>query len=86
MRKKAALHLDARYVTLIENAYYYSNPPESKMEERKQRPPMHQYIRRLLYRDLNKVNTERIIRQLRKLNWEDESVGFITIFLPNPLL
>ena len=60
MRKKSALHLDARYNTMIENAFYYCNPPEYKREEAKQRPPQHEYIRRLLYRDLNKVTTERV--------------------------
>ena len=60
MRKKAALHLDSRYTTMIENAFYYSNPPDVKMETHKERPPMHEYIRRLLYRDLSKVTTEKV--------------------------
>jgi regulator of nonsense transcripts 2 len=75
MRKKSALHLDSRYAALIENAYYYSNPPEGKQEERKKRPPMHQYIRRLLYKDLNKVGTEKVLRQLRKLPWDDSEIA-----------
>jgi len=74
MRKKNALHLDTRYATLIENAYYYSNPPESNIESKPTRPPLHQYIRRLLYKDLSKVSTERVLRQLRKLDWEDEEL------------
>ena len=60
MRKKAALHLDSRYATMIENAYYYSNPPEAKLETRKERPPMHEYIRKLLYKDLSKITTEKV--------------------------
>jgi len=60
MRKKSALHLDSRYNTMIENAFYYCNPPEYKREEVRQRPPQHQYIRKLLYRDLNKVSTEKV--------------------------
>ena len=60
MRKKAALHFDQRYTTMIENAYYYSNPPEVKQEAEKQRPPMHEYIRKLLYKDLNKITTEKV--------------------------
>ncbi|KAG1674544.1 Regulator of nonsense transcripts 2 [Nymphon striatum] len=35
---------------------------------------MHQYIRKLLYTDLTKVNVEKILRQFRKLNWEDEAI------------
>ena len=61
MRKKNALHLDGRYNTMIENAFYYCNPPEYRREDtRRQRPPQHEYIRRLLYRDLNKVTTEKV--------------------------
>lgn len=74
MRKKAALHFDQRYTTMIENAYYYSNPPEVKQEAEKQRPPMHEYIRKLLYKDLNKITTEKVLRQLRKLNWDDKEI------------
>ena len=60
MRKKAALHLDGRYNTMIENAYYYCNPPEVSKEVKKERPPMQQYIRRLLYKDLSKITTEKV--------------------------
>nr|KAG5696425.1 hypothetical protein BaRGS_020962 [Batillaria attramentaria] len=71
MRKKMALHLDSRYETMIENAYFYSNPPENTQSARQERPPMHNYIRKLLYKDLSKVTTEKVLRQMRKLNWDD---------------
>jgi regulator of nonsense transcripts 2 len=45
IRKKAALSLDSRYVTMVENAYYLVSPPDSPLEAKKERPPMHQYIR-----------------------------------------
>ncbi|KAK3612029.1 hypothetical protein CHS0354_021705 [Potamilus streckersoni] len=76
MRKKAALHLDSRYTTMIENAYYYSNPPDASQVQRKERPPVHEYIRKLLFRDLSKVTTEKVLRQMRKLNWDDPEVSF----------
>lgn len=60
MRKKIALSLDSRYETMIENAYFYSNPPDSSLTARIERPPMHNYIRRLLYKDLSKVTTEKV--------------------------
>ena len=44
-RKKAALSLDSRYVTMVENAYYLVSPPDSPLEARRERPPLHQYIR-----------------------------------------
>ena len=93
LRKKAAMSLDSRYTTMIENAYYSVAPPESsqvvtrkyliKLEkifsyilqvDRKVRPPLHQYIRKLLYTDLNKSNTEKILRQIRKLDWDNPDV------------
>lgn len=74
MRKKVALHMDSRYSTMIENAYYYSNPPEVKHEAKKELPPMHGYIRRLLYKDLNRMSIEKVLRQVRKLNWDDPEV------------
>ncbi|XP_036376152.1 regulator of nonsense transcripts 2-like isoform X1 [Megalops cyprinoides] len=74
MRKKQAMHLDARYVTMVENAYYYCNPPPVEKAVRKKRPPMQEYIRKLLYKDLSKVTTEKVLRQMRKLPWQDVEV------------
>ncbi|XP_076469583.1 regulator of nonsense transcripts 2-like isoform X2 [Babylonia areolata] len=76
MRKKTALSLDSRYETMIENAYFYSNPPENPQSTRVERPPMHNYIRRLLYKDLSKITTEKVLRQMRKLNWDDSEIAF----------
>lgn len=76
MRKKSALHLDSRYTTMIENAFYYSNPPEVQQVAKKIRPPMHEYIRKLLYKDLSKVTTEKVLRQMRKLDWDDTEIAF----------
>uniref|UniRef100_A0A4W3IHW6 Regulator of nonsense transcripts 2 n=1 Tax=Callorhinchus milii TaxID=7868 RepID=A0A4W3IHW6_CALMI len=74
MRKKQAMHLDARYVTMVENAYYYCNPPPVEKTVRKKRPPLQEYIRKLLYKDLSKVTTEKVLRQMRKLAWQDPEV------------
>ncbi|KAJ8261775.1 hypothetical protein GJAV_G00158270 [Gymnothorax javanicus] len=74
MRKKQAMHLDARYVTMVENAYYYCNPPPVEKAVRKKRPPLQEYIRKLLYKDLSKVTTEKVLRQMRKLPWHDSEV------------
>uniref|UniRef100_G3W1Q5 UPF2 regulator of nonsense mediated mRNA decay n=1 Tax=Sarcophilus harrisii TaxID=9305 RepID=G3W1Q5_SARHA len=60
MRKKQAMHLDARYVTMVENAYYYCNPPPAEKTVKKKRPPLQEYIRKLLYKDLSKVTTEKV--------------------------
>ncbi|KAJ3612032.1 hypothetical protein NHX12_020309 [Muraenolepis orangiensis] len=74
MRKKQAQHLDSRYVTMVENAYYYCNPPPMEKTVRKRRPPLQEYIRKLLYKDLSKVTTEKVLRQMRKLPWQDLEV------------
>ena len=75
MRKKSALHLDSRYATMIENAYFYSNPPaDTRPESKVKRPPMHEYICRLLYKDLGKTTIERVLRQMRKLDWDNDEV------------
>ncbi|KAA8580103.1 hypothetical protein FQN60_005936 [Etheostoma spectabile] len=74
MRKKQAQHLDARYVTMVENAYYYCNPPPMEKTVKKKRPPLQEYIRKLLYKDLSKVTTEKVLRQMRKLPWHDPEV------------
>ena len=63
VRKKAALSLDTRYVTMIENAYYTVSPPDTPAMQKKVRPPMHQFIRKLLYADLNKSNCDKILKE-----------------------
>ncbi|KAL0962718.1 hypothetical protein UPYG_G00344410 [Umbra pygmaea] len=84
MRKKQAQHLDARYVTMVENAYYYCNPPPMEKAVRKKRPPLQEYIRKLLYKDLSKVTTEKVLRQMRKLPWQDpECKGYLICCMVN---
>lgn len=76
MRKKTVKAFDPRYNTMIENAYFYVNPPEAGPETaKKERPPMHQYIRKQLYIELCKSNTEKILRQMRKMHWEDQDTS-----------
>ncbi|UYV64261.1 UPF2 [Cordylochernes scorpioides] len=75
MRKKMVRALDSRYITMIENAFYYCNPPDAPAATKVERPPLHEYIRKLLYKDLTKNNTEKILKQMRKLDWEDPEVS-----------
>lgn len=84
MRKKQAQHLDARYVTMVENAYYYCNPPPVEKMVKKKRPPLQEYIRKLLYKDLSKVTTEKVLRQMRKLPWQEpEAKGYLICCMVN---
>lgn len=75
MRKKSVMALDSRYVTQIENAYYYVNPPDVVTVTKKERPVMHQFIRKLLYQDLQKNNTDKIMKLMRKLDWNNEETA-----------
>ncbi|RIA79977.1 armadillo-type protein [Glomus cerebriforme] len=74
MRKKSVQHLDNRQLLMVENAYYQCNPPDRTAIVKKDRSVMEQYIRKLIYSDLNKKTVEKILKLLRKLNWEDKEV------------
>ncbi|KAG5557470.1 hypothetical protein RHGRI_007643 [Rhododendron griersonianum] len=71
MRLKNVKNLDPRHSTLVENAYYLCKPPERSARISKVRPPLHQYIRKLLFSDLDKSSIEHVLRQLRKLPWNE---------------
>ncbi|KAF9426561.1 hypothetical protein BGZ76_002702 [Entomortierella beljakovae] len=70
-RKKAALHIEARFTLMIDNAYYQCNPPEQSTRQKREVPPMEQFIRKLLYLDLCKKNVESTHKLLRKLDWSN---------------
>ena len=40
---------------------------------------MHEYIRKLIYNDLNKANVDKILRQIRKLDWDDSEISYYAI-------
>lgn len=73
-KKKSAKSLDPRLNAQLDNAIYACNPPTDVVREVIKRPVMNEYIRKLLYADLSKKTTECTLRQLRKLNWKDQSI------------
>ncbi|PSN50477.1 hypothetical protein C0J52_10707 [Blattella germanica] len=79
MRKKCVTALDSRYVTMIENAFYYVTPPEVTAVKKEQLPPMLEFIEKLLYQDLSKSNIEDILQLLHKVDWENTEVSEFTI-------
>ena len=79
MKKKTALSMDSRYSMMIENAYYIVNPPQSPAMAVVTRPPLHEYIRKLLHHDLSKNTTEKVLKQIRKLDWSDPEVASYAI-------
>ncbi|MFS7903968.1 putative nonsense-mediated mRNA decay protein Nmd2/UPF2 [Helianthus anomalus] len=81
MRLKNIKNLDPRHNTLVENAYYLCKPPERSARVSKVRPPLHQYIRKLLFTDLDKSSIEQVLRQLRKLPWSECEPYLLKCFL-----
>lgn len=73
-RKKSAQHLGHQERMLIENAIYSVDPPERAAIQQKERSPVELFVRKLIYLDLNKRNVERVLKQIRKLHWEEEGV------------
>ncbi|KAK4541825.1 hypothetical protein LTR36_007357 [Oleoguttula mirabilis] len=73
-RKKAAQHLGQQERMLVENAVYYVNPPERAAIQQKERTTLELYLRKLVYEDLNKKSLEKVIKQVRKLHWEEAEV------------
>lgn len=66
MRLKSATALDIRYTNLIENAYYFVNPPETACAVKKTLPPLYEYIKKLIHRDLMYTENERkVLKQMR---------------------
>ena len=75
VRKRTAKALDQRYNTLIDNAWYSCDPPQVEATVFKPRPPLHEYIRKLIFRDLSKSTVEKVLRQMRKLPWNEPDIN-----------
>lgn len=78
-RKKAVQHLAQQERMVIENAIYYVDPPPRPAIQQKERTPMEQYIRRLIYLDMNKRNYTKILKAIRKLHWEEQEVCLLEV-------
>ncbi|XJO78821.1 hypothetical protein BDV3_003204 [Batrachochytrium dendrobatidis] len=73
-RKKISQNLDSRHIFMIDNAIHECNPPDTVAFTIKQREPMVQYLRKLIYYDLDLSSARSILVQLRKANWSDPLV------------
>ncbi len=76
-RKKAVQHIGQAERMLIENAVYYVDPPERPAIQQKERTPMELFIRKLIYSDLSKRTYTKILKQIRRLHWEEPEVGYM---------
>lgn len=73
MRKKLLLSIDSKYVTMIENAYYFTNPPEL-IRHVVEEPHVHIYVRYLLCECLNRATINKVLDKIKSLNWSDEKL------------
>ena len=73
-RKKSVQHIGQSERMLIENAVYYVDPPERPAIQQKERTPMELFIGKLIYADLTKRNYSKILKQIRRLHWEEREV------------
>ena len=74
-RKKSAQHLGQPERMLIENAVYHVNPPDRPAIEQKERTPMELFIRKLVYLDMTRRNYTKVLKQIRRLHWEEPEVS-----------
>ncbi len=74
LRLKENKTLDERLITSIENAYFHCNPPETLAIHRKERSPVQQYIRWLVFRDMDLKTRQETFEHLRRLPWSDRAV------------
>lgn len=75
-RKKSVQHIGQAERMLIENAVYYVDPPERPAIQQKERTPMELFVRRLVYMDMTKRNVSKILKQIRRLHWEESDVSW----------
>ncbi|KAM6508986.1 mRNA decay protein, variant 2 [Fusarium solani] len=73
-RKKSVQHIGQPERMLIDNAVYYVDPPERPAIEQKERTPMELFVRKLIYVDMTKRNYSKILKQIRRLHWEETEV------------
>jgi regulator of nonsense transcripts 2 len=82
-RKKSVQHIGQPERMLIENAIYYVDPPVRPAIEQKERTPIELFVRKLIYVDMTKRNYSKILKQIRRLHWEESEVSLA--FLANSL-
>ncbi|KAJ7072238.1 ARM repeat-containing protein [Mycena amicta] len=73
-RKQSMQHFDQRQLLLLENAYYQCNPPERAPRQEKQRTPVELFIRHLVYDVLAKKTIDKVLKLIRKLDWDSDEV------------
>jgi len=73
-RKMDATHLSGQERAMLQNAFYYCNPPDRPAIQPKERSSMELFIRKMIYLDLSKKTVPSILKKLRMLHWEDPEI------------
>lgn len=70
--QKARKYIASDDRAMLANALYYVNPPPEIVVVEKKRSVVEQYIRKLIYVDLDDDNAVKIFEQLMKMDWNDQ--------------
>lgn len=62
-------NLDPRQAAAVDSAYFHVKPPDAV--PRKRRPPLHEYVRHLIYSRLAEPTILEVLRKLLKLPWQE---------------
>ena len=73
-RKMDTTHLSGQERAMLQNVFYYCNPPERPAIQQKERSPMELFIRKMMYIELSKKTVPGVLKKLRMLHWEDPEV------------
>ncbi|VDD79484.1 unnamed protein product [Mesocestoides corti] len=85
MRKKNAMHMDSRYSTMIENTFFFCDPPKNATNFGQiELTPLQRFLRQLIWRDLNRNSVNSILKIFRKIDWTDTAlVSFVEDLFTN---
>lgn len=77
-RLKSVKNLEPRHNTLVETAFHAARPASGvKLQRRKNRPPMKEYIRRLIYTWLTPESIRFTALQMKRLPWDEEIQSYV---------
>jgi regulator of nonsense transcripts 2 len=78
-RLKAARNLDARQAALVDSAFLACRPPARSLALRraKERPPVHAFVRHVIFSILTPAAVERCVRLLRRMPWTPDNEAYL---------
>eukprot|EP00475_Leptophrys_vorax_P023152 TRINITY_DN31589_c0_g1_i1.p1 TRINITY_DN31589_c0_g1~~TRINITY_DN31589_c0_g1_i1.p1 ORF type:complete len:455 (-),score=142.24 TRINITY_DN31589_c0_g1_i1:1390-2754(-) len=74
---KTAKFLEDQFKVMIENAFFSCNPPPRVVVARIAMPLLHEYIRKLIYSDLQHKTVDIVTEKLLRLPWDEECLGYL---------